>query len=101
MHKSVPNILKVLTFGKVSQKILKDPKFCGGGGWGVRPVLDEVQIKAAFFLEKLPKWVELVNLRSVTNWANISSSHLYTKYNIIIRPGIAEAVLQSPPSLIN
>ena len=46
MHKSVPKVPKVLTFGKVSQKIPKDPKFWGG----VRPVLDEVQIKAAFFL---------------------------------------------------
>ena len=53
MHKSVPKVPKVLTFGKVSQNIPKDPKFLGGGG--VRPVLDENQIKAAFFPEKLPK----------------------------------------------
>ena len=51
MHKSVPKVPKVLTFGKVSLKIPKDPKFWGG----VRPVLDEVQIKAAFFFGKLPK----------------------------------------------
>ena len=43
MHKSVPKVTKVLTFGKVSQKIQKS--------WGgARPVLDEVQIKAAFIL---------------------------------------------------
>ena len=51
MHKSVPKVPKVLTNGKVSQKIPKNPKFWGGG---VRPVLDEVQFKAAFFFEKLP-----------------------------------------------
>ena len=51
MHKSVPKVLKVLTFGKVSQKIPRDPKFWGGGG--VRPVLDKVHIKAAFFKEAI------------------------------------------------
>ena len=41
---------KFLTFGKVSQKIQKkDPKIWGEGGWGVGPVLDEVQIKASSF----------------------------------------------------
>ena len=50
MHKSVPKVPKVMTFGKVSQKNPKNPKFWGG----VRPVLDEVQITAAFFFENDP-----------------------------------------------
>ena len=53
MHKSVPKVPKGLTFGKVSQKIPKDPIFWGG--WeGVSLVLDKVQNKAAFSFEKLP-----------------------------------------------
>ena len=47
MHKSVPKVPKVLTFGKVYQKIQKS-------GGGVRPVLDEVQIKAAFYFQEAP-----------------------------------------------
>ena len=52
MHKSVQKVPKVLTFRKSVPKFSKDPKIWEEGG--VRPVLDEVQIKAAFFLE-LPK----------------------------------------------
>ena len=41
MHKGVPKVPKVSTFGKVSQKI---PKIQNSGwdGGGVRPVLDKV-----------------------------------------------------------
>ena len=48
MNKSVPQVSKVLTFGKVSQKIKKSEVR------GIRPVLDKVQIKAAFFLGNVP-----------------------------------------------
>ena len=48
MHKSVPTVPRVLTF----KKCPKRSKNLGGGvgrGVGVRPVLNKVQIKAAFF----------------------------------------------------
>ena len=65
MHKSVPKVQKVLTLGKVSQKIQKS-------GGGVRPVLDEVQIKAAFFFWEAP----LARGGSVTNKDVLSSFSL-------------------------
>ena len=51
MQKSVPKVPKVLTFGKVSQKIPKDPKILGGVSdlfW------TKSKLKLHFFYEKLP-----------------------------------------------
>ena len=52
MHKSVPKVPKVLTFGKVSQKIPKNPKILGGGSdlfW------TKSKLKLHFFVENVPK----------------------------------------------
>ena len=52
MHKSVPKVPKVLTFGKVSKKIPKNPKFLGGGS---DPFWTKSKLKLHFFVENVPK----------------------------------------------
>ena len=59
MPKSVAKVPKNFDFRKSVPQFPTDPKIWGGGGV-VRPVLDEVQIKAAFIFEKLPKLVNIV-----------------------------------------
>ena len=61
---------KKLDFQKIAQKV---PKFFGGGG-GIRPVLEETQIKAAFFLGKLPNTLLAFKAPINENCGNLYSS---------------------------
>ena len=75
MHKSVPKVPKVLTFGKVSQKIPKNPKILGGGGSDL--FWTKSKLKLHFFFEKLPNFN--INLQK--------KSDQKSKYYITVRIG--------------